>query len=279
MSRQSQWLFEAPLTLEEPPYPNPEYYNSPKSPVSFAGRQCENKIPKRTQVVKLTPKKVACTQHNTGVKDPFAVLQKAVTRAIEMLDKTIDKLVNARSAVCGGATPVSQLDQITRCLLKDGLSVNIDNIRVWTAGSYAKMRSVAEVIRRLVVARNLIGSNNLRYSCSSPDCDPDDWAFVRAHDDTGNCLPGTPLMLIRLCRRFWEPRGVDPKIHAEFQAQTIIHEASHLTHCTEDPNRGQTIGTAECVAQFVAATNDSPIDADFVRRCTMGHCFSAKEVV
>jgi len=57
--------------------------------------------------------------------------------------------------------------------------------------------SVAEVIRRLMRVRNLIGSNELRYSCSSPQCVPEFWAFVIDRDAAGNCLPGTPQMLIR----------------------------------------------------------------------------------
>src|SRR5262249_18978897 len=151
--------------------------------------------------------------------------------------------------------------------------VHTDNIRVWTAHSFEPIRSVAEVIRRLIRVRNLIASSGLRYSCTSPDCDPDDWAFVRARDQiTGECLPGTPLMLIRLCRNFWVPgrrpngKPVPAEVHAEFQAQTIIHEASHLTHCN-DKERGHTIAVPECLAQFVAAANGSWLDSDFVTNC------------
>jgi hypothetical protein len=39
----------------------------------------------------------------------------------------------------------------------------------------------------------------------------------------------------------------------------ILHEASHLYRCTVDA-RGSTIDVAECLAQFVAATNGSPLD-------------------
>jgi hypothetical protein len=83
-------------------------------------------------------------------------------------------------------------------------------------------------------------------------------------------------MLIRLCEAFWVPRllpneppngkRVRGDVHAEFQAQTIIHEASHLTHCN-DKERGHTIAVPECLAQFVAATNGSWLDPDFVDRC------------
>jgi hypothetical protein len=79
-------------------------------------------------------------------------------------------------------------------------------------------------------------------------------------------------MLIRLCKRFWVPalrrKGtpVPPDVHAEFQAQTIIHEASHLTDCDLN-ERDHSIAVPECLAQFVAATNGSWLDPNFVKRC------------
>jgi hypothetical protein len=237
-------------------------------------RTCDNRgIPAIGAIRSLTVKRVACNERNAfGVTDPFRVLSKAVARALEMLDNTIGELVNARNAVCGGATPAwPLLGDITLDWLRNRLGVCIDDIRVWTAGTFVN-RSVAEVIRRLVRVRNLIGSNGLRYSCSSPLCKPNFWAFVRSRDAAGNCLPGTPQMLIRLCRAFWVPAvrddgtRVDPKDHAEFQAQVIIHEASHLTHCAKDPT-GSTIGVAECLRQFVAATNGSPLYRGFETRC------------
>src|SRR5262245_6388316 len=220
--------------------------------------------------------KVACTQSSAhGVADPIGVLKKARERALDMLDNTIDELVNARRAVCAGATPAPPLlGDITICWLKNGLGVNTDDIRVWTAGTFEPIRSVAEVIRRLVRVRNLIGSSGLRYSCTGALCAPNPawWAYTTPYDAAGNCLPGTPLMLIRLCRPFWiagtltNGTPVRADVHAEFQAQTIIHEASHLTHCTGDL-RGRTIGAAECLAQFVAATNGSWLDPRFVDLC------------
>ena len=237
-------------------------------------RACDNRgIPERGAKRALTARRVACTQHNAGgVTDPVGVLSKAVARALEMLDNTIGELVNARNAVCAGATPAwPLLGDVTLDWLRNRLGVCVDDIRVWTAGTFVN-RSVAEVIRRLVRVRNLIGSNGLRYSCSSPQCKPKYWAFVGVRDAAGNCLPGTPQMLIRLCRAFWVPgvrddgTRVNSKDHAEFQAQVIIHEASHLTHCAIDP-RGSTIGVAECLRQFVAATNGSPLYRGFEKRC------------
>ena len=243
-----------------------------------APRVCDNRhIPQREAVQALTARRVACAQpHAFGVADPFAVISRAAARAVEMLDNTIGELVNARNAVCGGATPGwPLLGDITLDWLRNRLGVCIDDIRAWTAGTFVN-RSVAEVIRRLVRVRNLIASNSLRYSCSSPRCEPDFWAFVIVRDAAGNCLPGTPQMLIRLCRAFWvrairaDGTLVPPDVHAEFQAQTIIHEAVHLTHCAPHGTirRATGIGWAECLAQFVAATNDGPIDPDFAASCS-----------
>lgn len=238
-------------------------------------RTCDDRgIPEKGAVQALTDKRVACTQHNAfGATDPFRVISRAVARALEMLDNTIGELVDARSRVCKGETPAwPLLRDITSEWLRDRLGVCVDDIRVWTAGTFENRRSVAEVIRRLMRVRNLIGSNLIRYSCSSPHCKHDIWVFVIARDAAGNCLPGTPQMLVRLCRAFWVPAvradqtQVDPKDHAEFQAQVIIHEASHLTHCTKDPT-GSTIGVAECLRQFVAATNGSPLYSNAERRC------------
>jgi hypothetical protein len=239
---------------------NNAYGEPPSTP-----RTCDNRrIPERATARAVTPSKISCANRTVfGVADPVGVVSRAVARALEMLDNTIGELVNARSAVCAGATPAwPLLGDITADWLRNRLGVCIDDIRVWTAGTFVN-RSVAEVIRRLMRVRNLIASNGIRYVCSGPLCSPSDWAYVLI-DPT--CRQ-TPASIVRLCRAFWVPEhGVDPNDHAEFQAQTIIHEASHLYHCTVDV-RGSTIGVAECLAQFVAATNGSPIDPAFAARC------------
>ena len=234
-----------------------------------AARVCDNaRIPTLDTVRPFTSNKVfgRCAQRGVfGVTDPAGVIATAVARAIEMLDNTIGELVNARNAVCGGATPAwPLLGDITLDWLKNRLGVCIDDIRAWTAGTLVN-KSVAEVIRRLMRVRNLIASNVITYVCNGPECDQYTWAYVII--DT-TCQRTEPT-IVRLCRRFWVPApGVDPKDHAEFQAQVIIHEASHLYHCTAD-ERGSTIGVAECLRQFVAATNGSPLDPDFNARCSV----------
>lgn len=245
-----------------------------------APRVCDNRrIPALGTINPFTPNRLSCAGTVFGVADPAGVVRAAVARAIEMLDNTIGELVNGRNRVCQGEPPAwPVLGDVTLCWLQNALSVNIDDIRAWTAGTFVN-RSVAEVIRRLTQVRNLIASNGIRYVCGGR-CDPadpasgcvaGDWAFV--------CMPrpcptGTVAAIVHLCRNFWVAQpGVDLRDHAEFQAQTILHEASHLFHCTVDL-RGSTIGVAECLAQFVAATNDSPIDPNFNRRCIgAARCF------
>jgi hypothetical protein len=232
-----------------------------------APRACNNaRIPTLDPIVPFTRGRIFGRCADTGVfgvADPTAVLTRAVARALEMLDNTIGELTNARARVCAGDPPAWPIiGDITAHWLRNRLSVCIDDIGVWTAGTFVN-RSVAEVIRRLARVRNLIASNGMLYICNGRECEPGDWAFVFVNRD---CV-GTNASAIRLCRAFWVPEpGVDAATHAEFQAQTIIHEASHLYHCTSDA-RGRTIGVAECLAQFVAETNGSPVDPDFAARC------------
>lgn len=253
--------------------PVPRVNSLALAPTPPTPRVCDNRsIPIGRPITPFTPNRVGCASVVFGVTDPIGVIRGAIARALEMLDNTIGELVDARSRVCHGETPAwPLLGDTTLCWLRNGLSVNIDNIRVWTAGTFVN-RSVAEVIRRLVQVRNLIASNGMRYVCGgrcnpadpASGCVPGDWAFVCIPDP---CPAGTVPAIVHLCRNFWVlATGVDPKVHADFQAQTIIHEASHLYHCTSDL-RGSTIGVAECLAQFVAATNGSPLDPNFSGRC------------
>jgi hypothetical protein len=220
----------------------------------------------------ITSKRIGCPSPAFGVANPEAVIRKAAARAIEMLENTIAELVHARSAVCAGQPPAwPTLGDVTARWLKFCLSVPIDDVRAWTAGPFQNL-SVAEVTRRLTRVRNLLASNELRYTCAPShlaSCQTGDWAFVLL------CKFGPPT-IIHLCQCFWSPgdkfggnpgEKVDTATHAEFQAQTLIHEASHLTHCTEDFDRARTIGGPECLAQFVAATNNSPIDPCFMHFC------------
>ena len=247
-----------------PGYPAGARYGEPP----LTPRACDNKvrIPALDTITPFTTKKLfgTCAKRSPfGISDPGKVIAAAVARAIEMLDNTIGELVNARSAVCAGQTPAwPLLGDVTLEWLRNRLGVCVDDIAVWTAGTLVN-RSVAEVIRRLTRVRNLIASNAIMYVCHGPQCDSDDWAYVLI-DPT--CRRTEPT-IIRLCRNFWIAT-VDPKIHAEFQAQTILHEASHLYHCTADA-RGSSIGVAECLAQFVAATNGSPLDPRFEGRCAV----------
>jgi hypothetical protein len=239
-----------------------------------AARVCDNRrIPAATAITPATAARISCTSATAfGVADPVAVVTRAVARSIEMLDNTIAELVRARTAVCAGAPPAWPLiGDVTADWLRNRLSVCIDDIRVWTAGTFVN-RSIAEVIRRLTRVRNLIASNGIRYVCNPGPCNvgetpcpPGRWAFVCISVGTCSTVPA----IIRLCRNFWIAQaGVSAADHAEFQAQTILHEASHLYYCTADTT-GSTIGVAECLSQFVAATNGSPIDPTFAARCAV----------
>jgi hypothetical protein len=210
---------------------------------------------------KLTRGRTQCPTRATA----FNILSKVVENAVGMMDNTIAKLTQARQAVCRGEA--SNLDAVTACWLKYKLSVCIDNPSAWSDGTF-KSRSVAEVIRRLVRPRDLLASNELTYVCEAAGgaCSPTTtaWTIPLEFDPSGNprCIGGTPDRIIHLCPLFWTAA------HAPFREQTIIHELVHLTHCgREDQTVGVTIGSPECLAQFVVASNGKKLDGKFIDRC------------
>jgi hypothetical protein len=264
---------------EEEPPPPPRRRPSRSAPqlAGFFGRppletiyglgqvspQCEA-IPEKYKlrdINKLTSGRTNCPTQADAVR----ILRTTVARAVEMLDNTIGELVRARDAACrGGPLGWPALGEVTACWLKYRLGVCIDDLSTWTKGPFRKSlsepTSVAEVIRRLVVPRNLLATNQITYVCEAT-CDPGVNAFtvVRAG---GQCIR-TPDRIIHLCPPFWSNE------HAEFREQTIIHEAVHLTHCAPHgtTERATGIGWPECLAQFVVATNGKRLDPGQSHRC------------
>jgi hypothetical protein len=143
--------------------------------------------------------------------------------------------------------------------LKYRLGVCIDDPLAWTKGAFRKSQaeptSVAEIIRRLSVSRNLLATNQITYTCE-PTCENGLNAFVIVKEPT-------PDRIIHLCPPFWT------NAHAPFREQTIIHETVHLTHSATHGAIQQAtgVGWPECLAQFVIATNGKRLDPDQSRRC------------
>jgi hypothetical protein len=204
----------------------------------------------------VTNAKVECPTR----EDAATILRGVVKRAVEMLDRTIAELVSARESVCKQGVFPPKLRPLMACWLKYRLSVCIDDPAAWTGGTF-QSRTVAEVVRRLVRPRNLLASNQITYECRASCPDPSTYAAVNV--TRGGVCIGTPEMRIRLCPPFWTAA------HAKFREQTLIHEAVHLTHCaaTEDEGTRVTIGSPECLTQFVASTNGKPLDPQFRLRC------------
>lgn len=200
-----------------------------------------------------------------GRGDAQRILGTVIGNAVQMLDNTIAELTRARQASCQGK-PLGypNLSDVTACWLRYKLGVCIDDLSAWTAGTFDP-KSVAEVIRRLVRPRDLLASNEIVYVCEQT-CNPGVNArtipMEHGPNNTVRCIQGSPDRIIHLCPRFWEDA------HAPFREQTIIHETVHLTHCgDEDAGIGVSIGSPECLAQFVVATNGKGLDPDFVGRC------------
>ena len=232
---------------------------------AYTPRNCDNgRFPSPSVVNRaLTSARVQCPTR----ADAQRILGPVIKKAVEMLDHTIEELTRARESACRGE-PLGypNLREVTACWLKYKLGVCIDNQAAWTGGPFSS-RSVAEVIRRLIRPRDLLASNEIVYVCD-PSCQKAStiaWTHVanKDKDRKWHCIPGAPDRVIHLCPPFWTDA------QAPFREQTLIHETVHLTHCAaaEDNGTRVSIGSPECLAQFVAATNLQELDPDFVGRC------------
>jgi len=256
-SRYSQYEFDQPPMHVAPP------------PV-YTPRNCNNdKLPSAGGTFK-EASRVRCP----GRTDAQQILAPIVRDAVKMLDRTIAELVSARESACRGE-PLGwpNLREITACWLKYKLGVCIDDPATWTAGTFVS-GSIAEVIRRLVRPRDLLASNEITYVCLA-NCPQNVVARSPVLDEHRHCIAGTPPREIRLCPLFWQ------ESMAPFRGLTLIHEAVHLTHCgDEDDTVGVSIGSPECLAQFVAATNGRrPVHPNLVGRCGFtDHCGKVPKV-
>lgn len=189
-----------------------------------------------------------------GTDDPVGVLEAVCQRAVTMLDNTIAELNRIRARVRAGEPAAFPLinDLLARSL-ENRMLMRVKEPAAWTGKG---PRTAEQIVRWLRNIRKTITGGYLRFTClAATNCNPTTWAWV---------FPSR--YRVFLCRRFWNPKpGVDAATHLEYQAQTIIHEVSHIYYVTEDKGRGP--GHAECISQFVAEANGSPIDPDFSHFC------------
>ena len=227
---------------------------------------------KTTKKRMVDPAKVSCANYNPkfpifkaiGTNDPVGVLESASQRAVAMLGAAIVELQSIQKRVIAGEPPAwPVISDHIGWSLENRMRMKVSDPKTWTGKG---PRTASQAIRWLSNIRKIIAGRSLRFTCLDPAkdcgstrteqcCGPNTWALA---------IPGR--YRIYLCRRFWNPKsGVDAKTHAEFQAQTIIHEASHIYYSTVDEGRGQ--GRAECISQFVADVSGSPLDADYISQC------------
>jgi hypothetical protein len=219
------------------------------------------------------PKKVSCAGYNKtypifkaiGTTDPAGALEKIVRRAVTMMDNTIAELNHARVKINAGE-PIGWplLNDTFALSLGKRMRIKVEDRTSWTGEGPGK---VGLVIRWLGNIRKIMAGGHIWYTCLSSECSTGDWAWVYNSSNAENIRLKRNFFRIHLCSRFWKPKtGVTVADHFEFQAQTIIHEASHIYYHTSDKT-GTGAGVAECITQFIAETNNSPIDQDFIKRC------------
>ena len=179
-----------------------------------------------------------------GTDDPVAALDRAETRAVEMLTGVIDELSRIQREVRDGATPAPPLfSKELAHAMRTRLRLDVTKRQVWTG----KGPGTAEIIVRWYSNVRKIATA-VNYVCLGKDCKKE-WAHV---------FPTTRPRTIFLCRPFWAAS-------LDNQALTIIHELAHLYYGLEETGGGA--GNVNCLEQFVADFHGVTILPGFIRAC------------
>ena len=199
--------------------------------------------------------------------DPTGVITRANTRAIEMLDRAINQLQTARTAVRGGAAPVAPaVSDVIRQAVQRRFRMNTGDRNIWTQST---SRTILILIRRLRGARQILADGAMRYTCLGPAA-----VNLKSADGrtcAGACCVGSVVACscggfsrILLCRPFWRDEAGQVQ-SLDFQASTLVHEAVHIyfQFIADSGN----VANAHCYEQFVLDLNGLAVPADFVASC------------
>jgi hypothetical protein len=191
-----------------------------------------------------------------GTSDPVALLNAVSNRAVDMLTSTINELIRIKARVrAGDSIDYNLISKNLAFGLRYMLLMKVKERDAWLGNG---TRNAGLIIRWLSNIRNRIASKDLWFTCldtAAGICKPTTWAYV---------YPGR--FRIHLCQRFWiASSNVNAARHFEYQAQTLIHEVSHMYYNTKHEGMGP--GVAECLAQFIANSNNSPVEPIWVGAC------------
>jgi hypothetical protein len=211
---------------------------------------------------------VSCNKPSAAIAavtgpDPVGTIQRAVTRAIQLLDNAIGELEFTRGRIVAGATAgFPTVSDAVGLALQNRFRLDPNSRAVWTSTA---ARSVLVLIRRLRGARQILADGWMRYTCLGPPsmtlggcratpgdtCPPD-----RPNRRAVSCAGHSQIVL---CRAWWSD-GVDD------QAGTLLHECFHIYFGFI----GDTgvFGNAHCYEHLVLDLNGLAPQAGFEHACS-----------
>jgi hypothetical protein len=214
---------------------------------------------------KINPAFVSCNPPSAAIKaitgaDPVATIQKANTRAIEMLDKVVKQLQDTRKKIIAGAAATAPtVPLVVEKALKDHFHLTASNRNIWTKQGSG---TVDLIIRRFQGARQILADGWMKYTCLGPptlalgNCTgnggcPTDRPGRRAVSCGGHSR-------IVLCRAWWSDS-------LDEQAATLLHECLHIyfSFIRDSGN----IANAHCYEHFVLKLNGIAVAAIFAPAC------------
>jgi peptidoglycan hydrolase-like protein with peptidoglycan-binding domain len=201
--------------------------------------------------------------------DPVGTIQKANTRAIQLLDKAINDLQNTRSKIVAGAAPATTVPRRMATALRCRFAMNPNDRKIWTGSDRG---SVHVLIRRIRGARQILADGWMKYtclgaaapatvtiarggrSCTVTGCEAKEQAFTCG----GNSR-------IVLCPPWWQDNLGIAKLDA--QAGTLLHECFHIYFGFIGDQEKGNLANAHCYEQLVFTLNGLAIPKRFKSSC------------
>lgn len=200
-------------------------------------------------------------------RDPVGTIQKANTRAIELLDNVIKQLKTTRKKIVAGAKPTAPtVSNLMRQALQHRFRMNVNDRNIWIRSGSG---SIDVLIRRFQGARQILADGWMRYVClgranvnftlGGKTC--------AGQGCTGNtrAVSCGGISQIVLCVPWWRDPAGDNQARLNNQAKTLLHECLHIYF--EFIGDTGNLANAHCYDHFVLDLNSLPIPADRIHSC------------
>lgn len=199
-------------------------------------------------------------------RDPVGTIQKANTRAIELLDNVINQLKTTRKKIVAGAKPASPtIPNAMAQALQHRFRMNANDRNIWIRSGSG---SVDVLIRRFQGARQILADGWMKYTClgrttvNLTGCTVNEGNGCTGNTRAVSCGGHSRIVL---CAPWWRDPVGNVQARLNNQAKTLLHECLHIYF--EFIGDTGNLANAHCYDHFVLDLNNLPIPADRLNSC------------